>query len=131
LGKRRAVSFGWRYGFNGSKLKKAAGIPPFLAFVRERAAEFAGLAPAAFEHALITVYELGAAIGWHKDRSIFGDVIGISVNSPCLFRMRRKRGEKWERASTGLEPRSAYPMRGEARTDWEHTFLKSMPRATR
>jgi alkylated DNA repair dioxygenase AlkB len=122
FGKRRVISFGWRYDFNDSKLKKAAEMPPFLGYVRERAAEFADLARASIEHALITEYEPGAAIGWHKDRSIFGDVIGISLNSPCLFRMRRKRGQKWERASIELEPRSAYLLRGEARTEWEHSI---------
>jgi alkylated DNA repair dioxygenase AlkB len=122
FGKRRIVSFGWRYDFNDSKLKRAAEMPPYLAFIRERAAEFAGLPREAIEHALITEYEAGAPIGWHKDRSIFGDVIGISLNSPCIFRMRRKRGQKWERASIELEPRSAYLLRGEARTDWEHSI---------
>jgi hypothetical protein len=31
-----------------------------------------------------------AAIGWHKDRSVFGDVIAISLLAPCIFRMRQK-----------------------------------------
>jgi alkylated DNA repair dioxygenase AlkB len=34
----------------------------------------------------VTEYEPGAPIGWHKDRAIFADVIGISLLSldTCL-----------------------------------------------
>jgi alkylated DNA repair dioxygenase AlkB len=122
LGKRRVVSFGWRYDFNGGGLGKAGEIPEFLLPARERAARFAGLAPAALEHALITEYKPGAAIGWHKDRPAFDDVIGVSLLSPCSFRLRRKAGAKWERRSFTAEPRSAYLLRGASRTAWEHSI---------
>src|SRR5215472_7485067 len=71
LGKRRIVSFGWRYDFNGGGLQKTDDIPDFLHPVREKAAAFAGLRPDALQHALLTEYREGAAIGWHKDRSVF------------------------------------------------------------
>ena len=122
LGKRRTVSFGWRYDFNGGGLGKADEIPEFLLPVRERAARFAGLTPGALEHALIIEYQPGAAIGWHKDRPVFDDVIGLSLRSPCTFRLRRKAGEKWERRSFVAEPRSAYLLRGPSRTAWEHSI---------
>ncbi len=41
LGKRRTVSFGWRYDFNGGGLQKTNDLPAFLLPVRERAARFA------------------------------------------------------------------------------------------
>ncbi|HEX4557581.1 MAG TPA: alpha-ketoglutarate-dependent dioxygenase AlkB [Xanthobacteraceae bacterium] len=122
LGKRRVVSFGWRYDFGGGGLGKANEIPEFLLPARERAARFAGLAPAALEHALVLEYTPGAAIGWHKDRPVFDDVIGISLLAPCTFRLRRKAGAKCERRSLVAEPRSAYLLRGPARTDWEHSI---------
>jgi alkylated DNA repair dioxygenase AlkB len=122
LGKRRTVSFGWRYSFDGSGLAKAQAIPDFLRPVRERAAAFAGLAPDALEHALLIEYGPAAAIGWHRDRPVFGDVIGISLLSPCTFRLRRKLGSKWERRSFTAEPRSAYLLRGPARDAWEHSI---------
>jgi hypothetical protein len=43
LGKRRTISFGWRYDFNVGELQQAEDIPTFLLDLRERAAEFAGL----------------------------------------------------------------------------------------
>ena len=120
LGNRRIASFGWRYDFNDSKLKRAAEIPAFLLPLGERAAKAAGLAPDAIEQAMVTEYSPGAAIGWHRDRSIFGEVIGVSLASQCTFRLRRKNGQKWDRASIILDPRSAYVLRGVVRTEWEH-----------
>jgi alkylated DNA repair dioxygenase AlkB len=90
--------------------------------VRERAAHFAGLEPSALEHALLIEYAPGAGIGWHKDRPAFDDVIGISLLSPCRFRLRRKCGDRWERRSFTAEPRSAYLLRGPSRADWEHSI---------
>ena len=64
----------------------------------------------------------GAAIGWHKDRPVFDDVIGVSLLAPCTFRLRRKAGAKWERRSLVAAPRSAYLLRGPSRTAWEHSI---------
>jgi alkylated DNA repair dioxygenase AlkB len=80
------------------------------------------VAVAALEHALILDYPPGAAIGWHKDRPAFGDVIGISLLAPCTFRLRRKTGTTWERLSLTAEARSAYLLRGAARNEWEHSI---------
>ena len=121
-GKRRVVSFGWRYDFNEAKLSEAPPIPEFLLPVREQAAHFAGLEARALEHLLVTEYEAGASIGWHKDRGMFGDVIGVSLLAPCTFRFRKKAGTKWERRSLRLQPRSAYLLRGAARAEWEHSI---------
>src|SRR5580698_3009165 len=98
LGKRRVVSFGLRYDFNGGGLKAAEPMPPFLLPVRERAAAFAGLAPDRLQHVLVTEYRPGTSIGWHRDRPNYDDVIGISLLSPCTFRMRRRCDTGFERA---------------------------------
>jgi alkylated DNA repair dioxygenase AlkB len=97
-------------------------MPAFLLPLRDRSAAFAGLSPSALQHVLITEYGPGAAIGWHKDKAVFGEVVGISLLSPCTFRFRRKAGAKWERASLTAEPRSAYLLRGLSRTEWEHSI---------
>jgi alkylated DNA repair dioxygenase AlkB len=94
LGKRRTVSFGWHYDFNGGGLKQAGELPQFLLPLRERAAEFASIEPPALEHALLIEYRPGAGIGWHRDRPQFGDVVGISLLAPCTFRLRRKAGSR-------------------------------------
>ena len=120
LGKRRVVSFGWRYDFTGRGLEKASAIPAFLLPARERAGAAFGLQPETLQHVLLTEYAAGAAIGWHKDRSVFGDVIGISLLSACTFRFRKAKDTAWHRRLVRLEPRSAYVLSGPARTQWQH-----------
>jgi alkylated DNA repair dioxygenase AlkB len=122
LGKRRVVSFGLHYDFAEHRVREAAELPAFLLPLRDCAAAFAGLAAAALEHALVTEYTPGAAIGWHRDRPVFQDVVGISFGSSCRFRFRRRYGSGWERTSLVLEPRSAYLLRGPARHQWEHSI---------
>jgi alkylated DNA repair dioxygenase AlkB len=122
VGKRRTVSFGWRYDFNDRTLQKADDIPDFLLSLREVAAEFAELPAAALQQVLVTEYDAGAAIGWHRDKKVFGDVVGISLLSACRFRFRRKSGASWERAAITAQPRSAYLLRGPSRTEWEHSI---------
>jgi alkylated DNA repair dioxygenase AlkB len=120
--KRRVVSFGWHYDFNGGGLTKTEDFPDFLHEARERAERFAAIAPRSLQQVLITEYSPGAAIGWHKDRSVFGDVVGISLLSPCVFRLRLKRGTRWERRNLTAAPRSIYLLRGTARSEWEHSI---------
>jgi alkylated DNA repair dioxygenase AlkB len=121
-GKRRVISFGWKYEFEGETLREADPIPSMLIPLRDRAARFAGIEPEALAHVLVTEYAPGAAIGWHRDKAVFGDVVGISLLSPCVFRLRRKAGAGWERYSLTVEPRSAYLLRGPSRNHWEHSI---------
>jgi len=122
LGKRRIVSFGWRYDFNGGGLQKTEDMPAFLLPVREQAAAFAGMPPERLQQVLLTEYKPDVQIGWHRDRSVFGEVVGISLLSSCTFRLRSKLGLKWERVSIDAEPRSAYLLSGPSRTEWEHSI---------
>jgi alkylated DNA repair dioxygenase AlkB len=123
LGKRRVVSFGWRYDFNGGGLRKTDDIPDVVLPARAKAAAFAGLKPKALQQVLITEYRPGVQIGWHKDRSVFGEVVGISLLSPCTFRLRRKvQSGAWERVAIAAAPRSAYLLAGPSRTEWEHSI---------
>lgn len=121
-GKRRVISYGWHYDFEDHTLRPTDEIPPFLHNVRVRAAAFANLDAEDLPHALVTEYSTGTTIGWHRDKGVFGDVVGISLLSPCIFRLRRKTGTTWERYSQTVEPRSAYLLRGQARTEWEHSI---------
>ena len=121
-GKRRTVSYGWKYDFDTESVRKTEDTPSFLAPVRALAGSFAGIDPDLLEQALVTEYRSGAPIGWHKDKFVFGRVVGISLLSPCTFRLRRRQGDKWLRHSITVEPGSAYLMAGEARTVWEHSI---------
>jgi alkylated DNA repair dioxygenase AlkB len=124
-GKRRVVSFGWKYEYAGrGELRKADEIPEFLLGLRLRAASLAGVDADAFQHVLVTEYGPGAGIGWHRDKAVFGQVVGVSLLAPCVLRFRRKVNQKWDRINIEAEPRSAYHLTGPARTDWEHSILR-------
>ena len=97
LGKRRVMYFGWRYDFDSEKLRQIEEIPGFLLGLRERAAALTNLSAEDLPHALVTEYSPGTQIGWHRDKGVFEDVIGVSLLSSCNFRFRRKVGSAWER----------------------------------
>jgi alkylated DNA repair dioxygenase AlkB len=121
-GKRRVLSYGWRYDFNGGGLKKAEELPDFLLPLRDTAAAVFGIESTMLEQALLLEYPPGSTIGWHRDRPVFGDVVGVSLLSACSLRFRRKAGAKWERRSLTAQPRSAYILQGVARKEWEHSI---------
>lgn len=121
-GKRRVVSFGWQYDYSGRQLRKAADIPESLLQLRFRAASFAKLEPDLLQQALVTEYTPGAGIGWHRDKAVFGQVVGVSLLTRCVLRFRRKVGEKWERVNVTAEQRSAYMLNGTVRSEWEHSI---------
>jgi alkylated DNA repair dioxygenase AlkB len=122
VGKRRVISFGWRYDFNGGGLQRIEEIPSFLDPLRLAAARFSAIPASILQQVLVTEYSPAAAIGWHKDRPVFGDVVGVSLLAPCTFRFRRKEGGGWTRRSLTAEPRSGYLLQGPSRTEWEHSI---------
>lgn len=123
-GKRLTTSFGLHYDFDEGRLQQSQLLPEWLLPLRERAALFAGLEPKALVHALLTRYDPGAGIGWHRDRPAFDHVVGISLGAPAAMRFRRRAGTRFERTSAPLAPRSAYHLSGEARYSWEHSIVE-------
>ncbi|MES2033302.1 MAG: alpha-ketoglutarate-dependent dioxygenase AlkB, partial [Pseudomonadota bacterium] len=122
LGRRRVTSFGERPDVARGAVQPSTPIPALLLPVRDRAAAFAGMAAEDLQQVLVTEYAPGAPIGWHRDRPEFGKIVGVSLGSPCRFRLRRPKDTGWERRTLTLAPRSAYLISGEARTDWEHSI---------
>lgn len=123
VAQRRVASFGWQYDASTRQVRAAEEIPDFLLALRNAAGQFANREPTELQHVLVTEYGAGAGIGWHRDKAVFGDVVGISLLSPCVFRLRRSVGRRrWERVSLIVEPRSAYLLSGDVRDDWEHSI---------
>jgi len=122
-GNRKTTTFGWRYDFDDASFAPADPIPDWLHPLRVKAAAFAKVAPDDFAHVLLARYDPGAGIGWHRDRPQFDKVVGISLGSPAVMRFRQRTGDGFRRASVHLEPRSAYLLSGEVRTDWEHSIV--------
>jgi alkylated DNA repair protein (DNA oxidative demethylase) len=122
LGKRLTASYGWRYDFDTGNFGAVDPIPDWLLPLREKAAMFARLTPDELAQALVIRYEPGAGIGWHRDRSVFEHVVGVSLGAPATMRFRRRRPDGFDRASALLAPRSIYHLTGEVRHEWEHSI---------
>lgn len=123
LGNRKTTSFGWRYDFDDASFAPTEPIPGWLLPLRETAAAFAGIDADRFVHVLLARYDPGAGIGWHRDRDVFGEVVGFSLAAPATLRFRRRRAGGFDRANLEVAPRSAYLLSGEARWDWEHSIV--------
>lgn len=122
LGKRRIVSFGWRYDYAGRALRASEPLLGFLEPLRRRAAAVVGLDVQCLRQALVTEYEAGVTIGWHRDKPMFEEVVALSFRSACRLRLRRKQGARWQRWSAAIAPRSIYRLSGPARHAWEHSI---------
>lgn len=123
LGNRRTQSFGWRYDFEDASFTRTEPIPNWLQPLREKAAKLAGVGPDDFAHVLLARYDPGAGIGWHRDRDVFEQVVGISLNTPATLRFRKRTGSGFRRANLEVPPRSAYLLSGESRWEWEHRIV--------
>ena len=121
-GKRMTRTFGWRYDFDDRSFAPVDPLPDWVLPMRDRAAAFADIPADDFVHALVTRYDPGAPIGWHRDRPQFGEVVGISLGSHATLRFRRRVKSGFQRASLELAARSAYLLSGEVRRDWEHSI---------
>lgn len=121
-GKRLTRSYGWSYDFETGRFAPTDPVPDWLEALKVRAARFAGLDPAELVQALVIRYDPGSGIGWHRDRPVFEQVIGISLGEPASMRFRRRTGAKFERVAAPLAPRSIYHLSGEARHGWEHSI---------
>ena len=121
-GKRLTTHYGSAYDFTRHRLGEAPPLPDWLAKLRDKLAPLAGLNPRVLEAALLIRYDPGAGIGWHRDRSQYGEVLGLSLGADCIMRLRRRTETGFERRNLELPARSLYRLSGEVRWDWEHSI---------
>lgn len=123
--RRRTVNYGFSYDFTHLQANAAPPIPEFLALLRARAAQWAGVAPEDFVQALIAEYTPGTPLGWHRDVPDYELIVGISLGGVARIRFRPypwKPERRKEIFALELEPRSAYILRDEARWGWQHSI---------
>jgi alkylated DNA repair dioxygenase AlkB len=121
-GKRRVVSFGRSYDFCRQLLKAASPFPSWIDTFISRIESPPQAEEGRIAQVLITEYQPGAAIGWHRDKKQFDLIFGLSLGADCPFRLRRRAGSGWERFTVTVEPRSLYLMSRDARALWEHSI---------
>ena len=126
VARRRVKFYGATYGDH-----PAAQVPAFLLPLRLKVAEWVGMRPDAFVMALINEYTPGATIGWHRDAPQYELTAGVSLLSSCRMRLRPyavqesgglARAPRKTTHEIVLEPRSAYIIRGVARSAYEHSI---------
>jgi len=121
-GFRRIAAFGRRYDLERGRLEAADPWPDFLKALLSRLTRQLDLDETAFVQALVNEYASGAGIGWHRDRPVYAEILGVSFLAPCVMRLRRKDRTGWRRSAAPLAPGSAYRLSEEARRDWEHSI---------
>ena len=114
LGHRRIAAF--------DREGDGAGWPGFLLTLMARLADRLDLDGAAFVQVLVNEYAPGAGIGWHRDRPVYGEILGLSLLAPCVMRLRRRESGGFLRRSAPLACGSVYRLSGEARGAWEHSI---------
>ncbi|MBV1690605.1 alpha-ketoglutarate-dependent dioxygenase AlkB [Novosphingobium sp. G106] len=122
-GKRLTASYGFGYDYGAAQVLDAPPFPEWLREIAGLAADRADLDPQAFVQGLLIRYDPGAGIGWHRDRPQFGTVLGLSLSSAVVLRMRRRLARGFERCAVTLPPRSLYRLDGPARWEWEHSIV--------
>jgi alkylated DNA repair dioxygenase AlkB len=123
--KRRIVSFGSSYDFDTNEFSPAPPPPEFLTPLREKVADWLRTPAEHFAHTLVTEYQPGTALGWHRDIPQFAIVVGISLGGWCRMRFRpypHRKGTKQPVFALELEPRSAYVLQGNVRWRWQHSI---------
>jgi len=68
------------------------------------------------------LHRVGAGIGWHRDRPVFGHILGVSLGAPATICFRGRQPDGFVRVAVDLPPRSIYHMTGEVRHAWERSI---------
>jgi alkylated DNA repair dioxygenase AlkB len=120
--RRRVASFGSTYDFEAQRLNEAPALPAFLLQLRARIARELKVLPDALAQGLVTAYDIGTPLGWHRDAPEFGSVAGVSLAGSCEMRWRQY-PPRVARTLLSLKvaARSLYLITGEARWGWQHS----------
>lgn len=123
--KRKVVSLGYDYHFDTRTISKGNEIPAEFTPIINKVAAQAGIDASEILQILLTEYPPGSVINWHRDAPPFDLIAGISLLSDCIFRLRPYEKAKQGRKSIisfPVERRSLYIMKGESRSEWEHSI---------
>jgi alkylated DNA repair dioxygenase AlkB len=116
-GQRRMQFYGYTYDYASRSIKRSGTLPSWAARMADKIRRD-GLSPHTPAQLSVIEYAPGQGIFTHIDADVFGDVIIISLVSPCV--MDFADSESDATASLLLEPRSALVMAGDARYRWRH-----------
>jgi alkylated DNA repair dioxygenase AlkB len=128
--KRRVVHFhpaggGEGYDRNDEDTFSSGPLPSIFVDLQQKVAEWLAIDPTTFIHALVSEYQPGTPIGWHRDKPVYGVVVGFSLagRGRMRFRPLDPRAPRSDMVLLELEPRSVYVMQGPIRWQWQHSML--------
>src|SRR3954466_9466854 len=84
--RRRTVSFGFSYDFSRNEARAAPAPPPFFEQLQIRIAKWAGRPQSEFVQMLVSEYQPGVPLGWHRDVPDFEVIVGLSLGSAARLR---------------------------------------------
>jgi alkylated DNA repair dioxygenase AlkB len=122
---RRVASFGYDYSFENGKIARGKEIPLMFKSLIENVAAYLAIQADELAELLVTEYPPASVINWHRDAPPFDIIAGISLLEDCIFRLRPYDKVKQSRSSIipiSVKRRSLYIIRGEARTEWQHSI---------
>ena len=133
--KRRVVHFhpaggGEGYDRNDEDTFSSGPLPSIFVDLQQKVAEWLAIDPTTFIHALVSEYRPGTPIGWHRDKPVYGVVVGLSLAGwgRMRFRPLDPSAPRNARVLLELEPRSVYVMQGPIRWQWQHSMLPTNAR---
>src|SRR4051794_8997888 len=86
--KRKVVSFGHSWSFTEQQLKKTNDIPAAFDFLTDKIFSHLSIEKKSIAQLLITEYPIGSVINWHRDAPPFDIIVGVSLLSDCIFKLR-------------------------------------------
>jgi alkylated DNA repair dioxygenase AlkB len=122
---RKVASFGYDYSFATRRLTKGKDIPSVFDEQVKKVSDHLSIFENDIAELLITEYPVGSVINWHRDAPPFDIVIGISLLSDCIFKLRPQEKDKQGRGSIisfPVQRRSLYVMQGKSRSEWQHSI---------
>lgn len=123
--KRKALSIGYNYHFDSRSISEGMPIASEFKSLLSKVADQLTIPEEDLLMMLLTEYDTGTVINWHRDAPPFEKIVGISLLSDCTFKLRPYDKSKQSRSATKsfiAERRSLYLMEGEARQEWEHSI---------
>jgi alkylated DNA repair dioxygenase AlkB len=85
---RRVMNFGWGFEFDSDTPREGPPLPPFLQPLQRKVAKWIDAPVGTVVEALVTEYQPGTPIGWHRDRDVFETTVGISLAGWCDMKLR-------------------------------------------
>jgi alkylated DNA repair dioxygenase AlkB len=122
--RRRVVNYGAGYDFETNEVTQAPAIPDFLLPLRNELAAWIEIDTNDFVQALISQYQPGTPLGWHRDVPDYELVAGVSLATAARMRFRPYPSRAKNREgifALELQPRSAYVLARAARWQWQHS----------